>query len=130
MAAESLVLMMFRLNSGGTVAVSRSHTEPHTATHHATMPRELRQSPALPAAFGKIGFRLTSGPIITAIYWKIAGIQSVLDLRGFGVCTMWISTKQEGQDRAERPSRNVLLKITVLVVQNRTEPIAPQEMYY
>ena len=29
------------------------------------------------------------------------------------------STKQEGQDRSERPSRNVLLKIPVLVVQNR-----------
>ena len=38
---------------------------------------------------------------------KIAGIQSVLDLRGFGVCTLWIivamycSTKQEGQERAD-----------------------------
>ena len=47
---------MFGLNfvrSGGTVAVSNTHTQLHTATHHATMPRELRQSPALPAAFGK-----------------------------------------------------------------------------
>ena len=38
---------------------------------------------------------------------------------------MWISTKQEGQDRTERPSRNVLLKITVLVVQNRRESGIP-----
>ena len=47
-------MAMLRLNSG-TVALSKSPTTRSalTATHHATMPRELRQSPALPAAFGK-----------------------------------------------------------------------------
>ena len=44
--------LAMRLNSRtiGQDGRNRKHT---TSTHTATMPRELRQSPALPAAFGK-----------------------------------------------------------------------------
>ena len=78
------------------------------------------------------GFPLISGATITAIYWKIGRSPSCIGFTGVPrlYTVDYYSTKQEGQDRPERPSRNVLLKIPVLVVQNRREPIAPQEMYY